>query len=77
MDVVGYKKKSREELIKEIDSCVSINQLFAIVQHENIKIQMQPMSSASNIPQKRLEPKDFIPNKSPLDRLKDAIKAAI
>ena len=34
--VTGYAKKPKKELIKAIDDCVSLSQLFALIQHENI-----------------------------------------
>ncbi len=77
MDVIGYKPKSREDLFKAIDNCVSISQLFALVQHEKINIQMRTLNGASNIQPKKLSPEDFIPNKSPLDKLKEAVKQAV
>lgn len=77
MQVQGYQKKTKEELLKAIDSCVSISQLCALVQHEHIVIQMKSQSSASCIPQKKLTAEDFVPNRSPLDKLKDDIKEAV
>ena len=38
--VTGYAKKPKKELIKAIDDCVSLSQLFALIQHENITMQM-------------------------------------
>ena len=77
MQVQGYQKKNKSELLKAIDSCVSISQLCALVQHEHIVIQMKSQSSASGIPQKKLTAEDFIPNRSPLDKLKDDVKEAV
>lgn len=77
MQVQGYKKKTKAELLRAIDDCVSISQLCALVQHENITIQMQCQQGASNIPNKKLTAEDFIPNRSPLDRLKEAVKQAV
>ena len=77
MEVQGYQKKTKEELLKAIDSCVSISQLCALVQHEHIVIQMKSQSSASSLPQKKLAAEDFIPNRSPLDKLKEDIKEAV
>ncbi len=77
MKVQGYQKKSKAELLEAIDSCVSISQLCALVQHEHIIIQMKSQSSASGLPQKKLTAEDFIPNRSPLDKLKDDVKEAV
>ena len=76
VQVLGYQKKTKAELIKAVDACVSISQLCALVQHEGIKIQMQCLPGASNIPMKRL-PTGELAVKSPLDNLKDRVKNAI
>lgn len=76
MQVLGYTKKSKTELLKAVDSCVSISQLCALVQHEGIKIQMQCLPGASNIPMKRLPTGELVV-KSPLDNLKERVKNAI
>ena len=73
--MVGYKKKSTGELLKAIEDCVSINQLFALVQHEGIVIQMKAsQNAASNIPFRPLPEK---PDILPLQKLKDQVKAAV
>lgn len=72
----GYKKKTKDELIKAIDECKSISQLFALVQHEQIELRMQSMCSASNLPPRTPNiPKD--PTESPLARLKDAVRQCV
>ncbi len=73
----GYQKKTKEELLSAIDACKSISQLFAIVQHEEIKLQMQSFSSASNLPQHPPTPPNPEDMDSPLNRLKAAVKAAV
>lgn len=77
MEVQGYKRKTKAQLLKAIDECVSISQLCALVQHEGIVIMMQCQQGASNLPKKVLSPKDLIPDKSPLDRLKQRVKEAV
>lgn len=74
VQVQGYQKKSKPELLKALDACVSIGQVCALVQHENIVIQMKSQSSASNIPSREL-PKN--PAISPLDSLKAQVREAI
>ena len=74
MQVQGYKKKTADELLKAIDSCRSIGQLCALVQHENIVIQMKSQNAASNIPFTPLAPK---PDVSPLDSLKAQVREAV
>lgn len=77
MEVSGYKKKTKLELLKAIDDCKSIDQLFALVQHENINMRMHTLPGASNIPPKKLEIKEFAPNQSYLDKLKSAVKLTV
>lgn len=73
MQVQGYQKKSLPELLKAIDSCTSIGQLCALVQHEHIVIQMKSQQSASNIPRTDL-PQN--PNLSPLESLRAQVRQA-
>ncbi|MBQ0097532.1 MAG: hypothetical protein KBS62_01175 [Oscillospiraceae bacterium] len=77
MQVQGYKKKTKAELLKAIENCVSISQLCALVQHEHIEIRMRCQQGASNIPMKKLTAKDFIPNRSPLEKMKDEIRQIV
>lgn len=76
MQVLGYKKKTKSELLKAVEQCVSISQLCALVQHEGIVIQMQCLPGASNIPTKKL-PTGQMVVKSPLDTLKERVVKAI
>ncbi len=75
MQVQGYQKKSVPELLCAIDACMSINQLFALVQHEGIVIQMKSQNSASNLPAQRLP--EGPDDRSPLERLKEQVKQSI
>ena len=76
MQVLGYKKKTKSELLKAVDQCVSISQLCALIQHEGIVIRMQCHSLASNLPPKKLATgEDAV--KSPLDNLKQRVKEQI
>lgn len=77
MQVHGYKRKSKPELLKAIDECVSISQLCALVQHEHIEVRMRAQRGASNIPMKKLTAKDFVPNQSPLDKMKAELKQIV
>ena len=76
MNVRGYKKKTKEELLKAIEECTSINQLFALVQHEGIVIQMRCSNGgqASNIPSKKLETNQGIMRETPLKKMKREIR---
>lgn len=76
VQVLGYKKKTKAELLKAVDECVSISQVCALVQHEGLVLQMQCLPGASNIPKKKLPTGEEVP-KSPLDNLKDRVKIAI
>ena len=76
--VIGYKKKDSQQLLKAIENCSSLSQLFALIQHENISLQMHSQSGASNIKTKRLSPKEIIEKKdSPLERLKGEVLKAV
>ncbi len=76
--VTGYTKKSKQELIKAIDDCVSLSQLFALIQHENITLQMHSHPGASNLAPKVLTARQIIDKKdTPLERLKIEIKKAV
>ncbi len=76
--LVGYKKKNIRELLKAIDECNSLSQLFALIQHEQIEIQMHAQSGASNLQPRTLKAQDIINNKDlPLDRLKAEVKKSV
>ncbi|MCD8025842.1 MAG: hypothetical protein LUF33_02635 [Clostridiales bacterium] len=76
--VRGYSKKSKKSLLKAVDEAKSLSQLFALIQHEHIVIQMHSQSGASNIKPKKLGPNEIIAKKdTPLERLKAQIKKAI
>lgn len=77
MGVHGYKKKTKQELLKAIDNCRSISELFALVQHEEINMRMHTLPGASNIPPKRLEIRNPDPTGTPLDRLKEAVRLTV
>ena len=74
----GYKKKNIPELLKAIDDCTSLSQLFALIQHEQIEIQMHAQDGASNLTPRKLTAKDIVGNRDfPLDRLKNEVKRAV
>ena len=76
LEVLGHKKKTKTELLKAVEDCESISQICALVQHEGIKIQMQCLPGASNIPKKQLPTGELVV-KSPLDNLKDRVRNAV
>ncbi|RGZ95962.1 hypothetical protein DW960_08975 [Ruminococcus bromii] len=61
--VHGYRHKTTEELVKAIDECTSLSQLFALIQHERITIQMLTRPGASNLAPKILSPKEITGNR--------------
>ena len=74
--VSGYSKKTQKQLIKEIDE--SLSQLFALIQHEHIVIQMHTQPGASNLTPKKLGPKEIIDKKdTPFERLKAEVRKAV
>ena len=73
----GYRL-CQKELIKAIDDCVSLSQLFALIQHENITMQMHSQPGASNLAPKVLSAQEIIDKKdTPLERLKTEIKKSV
>ncbi len=68
------RPQTPEQLLRAIDTCPSIDKLFAIVKNEHIVIQMQSFNSASSLP--RRVPKQ-IPDLSPLDSLKIQVRQAV
>ena len=76
--VRGYRKKSKAELLKAIDGCTSLSQLFALIQLEGIVIQMHSQSGASNLTPKTLGPGAIISKKdTPFERLKAEVRKAV
>lgn len=71
------KVHSKEQLIRAVETCPSIDKLFELVKNEHIVIQMKSQQSASCLPAKVFSEADFNPEYSPLDKLKDQVKAAI
>ncbi len=74
MQDTGYRKHTTEELLRAIDLCPTIEQLFAIVKNEHIVIRMQSFNSASSLPKQAPKP---IPDLSPLDSLKIRVRQAV
>ena len=69
-----YQRHSKEQLIRAIQICPTIDKLFELVKNEQIVIRMKSFGSASSLPAKRLEPD---PGVSPLDRLKEQVMDAV
>lgn len=66
----------KAQLIRDVDSCKTIAELFELVRKENIDIRMQTLCSASCIPPKPVtfDPADTV---SPLVKLKYAVRLAV
>lgn len=75
--IATAQNHSKEELVRAVETCPSIDKLFDLVKREHIVIQMKAQHSASCLPQQRLTGDDFDPSISPLDKLKDQVKSAI
>lgn len=77
--VSGYRRKTKEQLLKEIDACKSLSQLFALIQHEGIVMRMYSQPGASNLTPKKLYPKEIINNKedTPFERLRLRVRKAV
>lgn len=77
--VSGYRRKTKEQLLKEIDACKSLSQLFALIQHEGIVMRMYGQPGASNLTPKKLSPKQIIENKedTPFERLREKVRKAV
>lgn len=73
--LAGYRRKDIRELLRAIDDCTSLSQLFALIQHEQIKIQMHAQEGASNLQPRQLSPEEM--RELPLDRLKMEVKKAV
>ncbi|MBQ6387550.1 MAG: hypothetical protein IJH96_02900 [Ruminococcus sp.] len=74
----GYRKKSRDELVRAIQECTTLSQLFALIQWEGISLPMHAQTGASNLAPRRLTPKDIVRNSdTPLERLKAEVLKAI
>lgn len=76
--VHGYRHKTTEELVKAIDECTSLSQLFALIQHEHITIQMLTRPGASNLAPKILSPKEITGNRdTPFERLRKQVRESV
>ena len=67
-------RHSREQLIRAIETCPTIDKLFELVKNEHIVIQMRSFSSASSLPAQQLRPE---PGASPLDKLRQQVLDAV
>ena len=70
-------RHTKEQLIRAVQTCPTIDKLFELVKNEHIVIQMKSFNSASSLPQHKLGGAELIPDKSPLDRLKEQVLDAV
>ena len=71
------RKHTKEQLIRAVETCPTIDKLFELVKNEHIVIRMKSFSSASNLPQQKPSETELMPDSSPLDRLKEQVVEAI
>lgn len=69
--------KSKEELLREVENCTTISELFVLVKKENIDMRMQTLCSASNIPPRLLDYDSVVSIEDPLIRLRKVVSLAI
>lgn len=72
-----YRRHTKEQLIRAVQTCPTIDKLFELVKNEHIVIQMKSFSSASSLPQKKLGGAELLPTTSPLERLKEQVLDAV
>ncbi len=70
------KRRTKIELLRAIDNCTTIADIFELVRAENIDMRMQTLRGASCIPPKMLT-FDENSDESPLDRLKAVVRLTI
>ena len=71
------RQHTKEQLIRAIQTCPTIDKLFELVKNEHIVIRMKSFNSASNLPQQKPGEMELVPDKSPLDRLKEQVLDAV
>ena len=74
---MGIVKMNKKELLKAIDDCKNIGELFSLVKNQDINMRMHTLPGASNVPAKRLEIRSFPEGTSYLDKLKAAVKLTV
>ena len=75
--IAMYKKHTKDELIRAVETCPSIDKLFELVKNEHIIIRMKSQNSASCLPQKRLSGSELMPDTTPLERLRQQVLEAV
>ncbi|MBR1534722.1 MAG: hypothetical protein IJ639_10175, partial [Ruminococcus sp.] len=72
-----YQRHTKEQIIRAVETCPTIDKLFELVKNEHIVIQMKSFHSASSLPQRKLSGAELIPDKSPLELLKEQVLDAV
>ena len=72
-----YTRHTKEQLIRAVQTCPTIDKLFELVKNEHIVIRMKSFNSASSLPQRRLGGAELMPDASPLERLKEQVLDAV
>ena len=75
--IESYRRHNKDQLIRAIETCPTIDKLFELVKNEHIVIRMKSFSSASNLPRQTLPSPELMPDTSPLDRLKEQVVEAV
>lgn len=68
---------TKEQLIRAVQTCPTIDKLFDLVKNEHIVIRMKSFNSASSLPKQTFGKDELTPDKSPLERLKEQVLDAI
>ena len=72
-----FRDRSKEELIRAVETCPSIDKLFELVKNHHIVIRMKSQNSASCLPQRQLSGSELMPDTTPLERLRQQVLEAI
>lgn len=75
--IAMYRGHTKEQLIRAIQTCPSIDKLFELVKNEHIVIRMKSQNYASCLPQRRLTDQELMPDTTPLERLKQQVLEAV
>ena len=75
--IEASRRHTKEQLVRAVETCPTIDKLFELVKNEHIVIQMKSFNSASNLPQKKLSAQEMVSDKTPLDKLKEQVIEAV
>lgn len=69
--------KNTQSLLKEVDECKTLADVYTLVRDRNIDVRMRSLTSASNIPRIPLDTKTVTSPEQYLENIKNAVKDAI